>query len=241
MRTISLLIGMYLLASNVLPGQQPGDPAYEQWNEQALAGEVFYPSFSYSGSQYDPEEWSMGSVFLENGESVDKIMLRYNGFLDELILLKTENFQQIKLDKYLIREFHLHKEANPRKLVFRRITVNLPPFPSKSEIFAELLVDDQISLYAYRRISLLGTIQKKTDKGIFKSHVIGPDHLYFINIPGEGDVYLKNPSRKNIYAAFPAIKQELRSAFKHSRGMVSNEGRLVVLVELLNQSLSADR
>lgn len=219
-----------------LQGQDTNGKIIDNYFIPNLSGEVFYPSFTYMGSQYFLEDWSEGSIILESGEVADKIQLKYNGFLDELIWMKTPLFQQVKLDKYLVKEFNLLNPRNKKTHRFKRIEVSLPPFNTKSEIFAEVIYADTISLFAFRRVTVTGKVNRKTDKGIFEYIQIDPDYLYFVTKPDDEIVFLSKISRKNLYHAFPEMKQEIRAIFNQTRGYLTNEERFAMIVKKINES-----
>lgn len=233
---VLFLICLFKPAFMHVQGQDSNDKIIENYFISHLSGEVFYPSFTYMGSQYFLEDWSEGSIILESGEIADKIQLKYNGFLDELIWMKTPSFQQVKLDKYLVKEFKLINPRNKKNHIFRRIEVSLPPFNTKSEIFAEVIYDGKISLFAYRRVTETGKVNRKTDKGIFEYIQIDPDYLYFITMPDRENLFLNKISRKNLFRAFPEMKQEIRAIFNQTRGYSTNEERFALIVKKINES-----
>jgi hypothetical protein len=238
MKSINLLYIILLLtpAFNNTKCQETKSKIMINYFTPHLAGEVFYPSFTHMGSQYFIEDWSEGSIILESGEVADKIQLKYNGFLDELIWMKTPSFQQIKLDKYLVKEFTIINPRYRKTHRFKRIELNLPPFNTKSEIFAEVIYEDKVSLFAFRRITATGKVNRKTDKGIFQFIQIDPDYLYFITKPGEANIFLSKISRKSLYRAFPEMKQEIRAIFNQTRGYSTNEERFALIVKKINES-----
>lgn len=201
-----------------------------------LAGEVFYPDFSVVGSQYFKDEWSQGNIVLVTGEIAQNVQIRYNGFLDEVIIMKTPSFQQVKLDKYLIHEFMLFSPYKSEPERFKRIQVNLPPLRNKVEIFAQVLYDGEISLYSFRRISATGKVSKKTETGNFEFTQVEPDFLYFLIIPGREEIFFNNLRRRNLYKAFPERKPEIRRIFNKAGVYFSNEEKYKMVVQFLNEN-----
>lgn len=204
----------------------------------SLSGEIFNSPSGYLGSQYYFEEWLNGSVTLLSGEKAINTRLRYNGLLDELIWMKTPSFQQVKLDKNLIKEFSLNK-PDGEILTFKRLSVNLPPFNQKTEIFAQSLYESQISLYAFRRISIIGRVIRKMETGNFEFSEIEPSHLYFITSKDAKSFYLSKISKRNISRLFPEFKEEINKIYKNSRGKTEEE-RFIIVVKLLNDIMGIE-
>lgn len=214
-----------LLKNNIQP-----DP------QARLAGEIFVFSIVSHGSQYFNDEWYYGDVTLQSGEVVENQMLKYNGYLDELIWLNT-SFQNIKVDKNLVAEFSLRDPHSQEILVFRNVLLKSLSISGSGHIFAEQLYENDISLMAFRRILKTGERTENRTKSVISRAILKADPVYFILMPDGNANILTNLSRRSFYRAFPEHKEKIRSMFRQNQLRLRNERDLIEAVKFIEKEI----
>lgn len=236
---LALFLQALLIAD--LNAQPPAGPANidpETYFEQGLSGWINMPSQRILGNQHYPgEEWHHGEVTLVNGIVIKNKRLRYNAFMDELFWLWEGEYQQVQLDKNLIREFRIFPGLQNRPVIFRRIEIYSPVMIGKDNIFAEVLYDGDVSLYAYRRVIETGRGDKLVGDKLHGGYTIRPSHMYIIMLPDNTSRITRRIRRRNILDLFPEERGEIRSLLRQHRIRPSNEPELIETARILDISL----
>jgi hypothetical protein len=218
-----------------LPGKN-GDGYFEQ----GLSGMVNAPPRRPIGNQHYPsEDWIRGNVLLENDIVVKNKLLRYNGYLDDLFWLSEGDYQQVQLDKKLIREFELLLPGNLSPSQFRRIQVNAPLYIGKSEIFGELLHEgEHLSLYAYRRIIETTRGDYVVGNKLYGGMLVKPSHLYFFVLHDGSTQVIRRIRRRSILDLFPENRNEIRNIIRDNKIWIRTGKDLTETAKLIDAYLS---
>ncbi len=199
-----------------------------------LSGEVYTPPVIHSGSQWFIGEWATGSVTLITGEKVSDVMLRYNGYLDELFWLTPVTFEQVRLDKKLIRQFEMEDPGSGEKLIFKNLEVNNMLAPGSIEVFAQLLHRSDISLYVHRKIRETGATTSVMVGGtLVARRVLGPDYQYYLQNRSELPGAIQ-PTRRSLMRTFPEHRRQIRQALRQQNIRIRNEAQLIYAIEIIN-------
>lgn len=213
--------------------QQP-IPNHQQDFQPHLSGEVYSPAVIFSGSPHYINAWSIGQVILKTGKAADSCMLRYNGYLDELFWLSPESYEQVMLDKGLIDGFRLFDAAGKQWIAFEQIEISDPLTGARKTVFAQLLLQDHLSLYAYRYVRETGATASVMQGGqLIQRRVIGPEYQFFL-LDENGESQRIQMNRRNFLQLLPEKRQELRRELRRNRNRIRNEQQLVSAVKLLN-------
>ena len=96
---------LMLIGSIAVSSYGQGDA--ENWNTPKLMGKRYNTPVYYKGPLYlNPDaEWSNGTVYLSNGDSVTNLFLKYNRHQDELIYYNQKNATSVILDKKQVSGF----------------------------------------------------------------------------------------------------------------------------------------
>lgn len=202
-----------------------------------LSGEVYSPPVLYAGDPYYLSNWTSGRVLLTTGQKVINVMLRYNGYHDDLYWLTPETFQQVRLDKNLIDSFMLlHPESN-QWMKFQKIETSNIITGAPGSFFAEVLADKKIFLYAYRKIRETGETTSVLIGGrLISRQVIGPDYVYYLQIPGSDPVSIQT-NRRSLLRVFPEKRKEIRREFRKNYIRIRGERQLIKAVEVIGAML----
>jgi hypothetical protein len=198
-----------------------------------LTGDFFYESKLYLGEQYYNKDWMTGDILLSTGAMVYDKSLKYNGLFDELIWLNETNFGKFKIDKPFVREFWL--KNNPYSTVhFKQINLNEPGNINRQDIFAELRVEGNLSLFIQRKISINRTEFRYVNNVLCQYDVITATPLYYIKLPSNQYLMLTKLRRRAFLKLFPEKKKRIAKIIRTNDLDVSVESDFVKLIELMN-------
>jgi hypothetical protein len=223
-----------LLPAGLMAQQLSSGPGPEALFKARLSGEVYTPPVIHSGSQWFIGEWAIGSVKLITGEKVSDVMLRYNGYLDELFWLTPSTFEQVRLDKNLIRQFEMNDPASGERLIFMNLEVNNMLAPGAIQVFAQLLYYGDISLYVHRKIRETGATTSTMVGGrLVARRILGLDYQYYLCGRSELPETLQ-PNRRSLLRAFPEHRSQIRLALRQNNIRIRNEAQLIDAIKIIN-------
>ncbi len=199
-----------------------------------LTGSFFIERKQFVGQQYYNQDWSKGDILLNTGEKLTDILLKYNGLYDELIWLNTFNYGIFKLDKPAIKEFWL-KTGNGSAHHFKQLKI-YTTLDSIQNTFAELLINNKVSLFAQRKIEIQGLQYVTVNKVRQKYDNLVATPVYYFKLPLNQYISLEKPNRKKVLSLFPENKKAITKIINDNRLNLKRESDLVRLVELINEN-----
>ncbi len=199
-----------------------------------LAGEVREPTGMYTGDKYFKNEWLKGDVMLENGIVAENVKLRYNGLIDEVFWLHEGSLQHIMLDRGLVSGFRMYVPEENEMLLFEKVERSLLRMQGSKELYVQVLYDDIVTLYAYRQVSRKRDVYVRRGHSRYIFTELEHDPVYFFVLPGDVIVRLDALNRRDVYRAFPEIRDELRSIFRQRRSFSGEEQLLTETADHLN-------
>jgi len=202
--------------------------------EARLKGKLYQPLPGLLGSEYFIPGYLNGDIFLEDGQVGYDQQIRYNGRIDELLLLPQNSYKEIILDKYFIKEFSI-KDVITGKLNFRKIKV-VKEFNSDSvEIFGQVLYQSKLALYAYRRYVFEQEISEYAGGRLIARKSFGPSFIYYFKLPDNKTIGFKSFRKRQLYKLFPGNKDLMRKLFKEKhQHRFRKEDDLIRITEILN-------
>ena len=234
MKTISLTILLLITATSVHAQEISClcDTIRDNPFKPELTGERFI--WSKTGSVYFNTDFVNGDIKLINGEWVDNIALKYNGFIDEVIMFNTEIGKQIKLDKKFIQEFRFNDPQRNMSQNFKKVTTGL--LSDSAEIFIQVLLEDRISLFVFRKIGITGYENKSLNGGMFGIEIYSPIPEYILGFPGGRIESFNRIKRKEIIKSFPGKEESIKEIFRRNHiWRIKDEPGLIDVIELLNK------
>lgn len=202
--------------------------------EPKLRGRLFEMPTGYKGSQYYNDEWANADILLANGDVACNKLLRYNGFIDELIWRNTANLMEVKLEKHFIDEFTL-KNVEGKTIRFKRIEAKLPMVADSAEIFVEVLAERQASCYIYRKIIVKGYDLKDIAGETYISSDLVAQPMYFLILPDKEVVIFKRINKRGILKTLPVQYQTtVKELLQKNHLPLRNEENLKTLVGLID-------
>ena len=174
---------------------------------------------------------------LENGMVAENVRLRYNGLIDELFWLHEGSMQHIRLDRGLVSGFRMYVPEEDERLEFTKVERGRLSMLGTSDIFVQVLYDDIVILYAYRQVSRKRDVYVRRGRSRYKLTEVEPDPVYFLVLPGDIVIRPDTLNRRDVYRAFPGIRNELRSIFRQRRNVSGYEQQLKETVRRINRAL----
>lgn len=208
-------------------------PAIDSTFSAKLTGEFFFESKQYIGEQYFNENWAQSDILLSTGEMIYNVLLKYNGLFDEVIWMNTSNFGKFKVDKSFVKEFWLKYESGS-SIHFKRINVSEPDKGPQPDIFVEVAIESNFSLYIQRKISVIGSQTLYNNDAFREFETIEPTPVYYIKLPSNHYLKLNKIHRRALLKLFPEKKKAISKIIRVNDLDVSVEAGFAKLIELMN-------
>lgn len=197
-----------------------------------LSGEVFTFTLHADGSMYYFDVWAPGKVTLITGEVVEAENLRYNGYLDQLIWLNPANFQQIQVDKQMVKSFSIELPHLQEELYFENITFK-PWFEANPmNILAQILYQGEIRLLAHRRITRKSEEIENVGSALVARAKLEPAPVFYILMPDGQAHSIRRINRRAFFQIFPEHTTKIRDALRRNNIRLRNEHDLIEAVKI---------
>jgi len=126
-------------------------------NQSKLVAKLFYNQFPSKQEQFY-NKWTPGSIKLTDGTRVTNCMIRYNGWLDELLWLRESDYKTGIVVKESVESFSFNlPDGTTQKFI--KTHLRDPVTLQSGNLYVQLLVDDSVQLIVYRKVSYM----KNTD------------------------------------------------------------------------------
>jgi hypothetical protein len=183
--------------------QSPGSGDYDNTLRNGLMGFEYNNSAErYKGNQYFGD-WAKGDVYLENGDVISNIFIRYDQYMDEVLWLRETDFKTGVLPRGDISGFVIYNERREPLDAFVRQKIKLPYKADSSETFLQVLVTGNLELFAYRKVIQSAndyTLRDDTRYLVFsngKSYYVSAGQRQLFKVPGIDEVKMKSVLRSN--------------------------------------------
>jgi hypothetical protein len=204
--------------------------------EPVLTGKNFQPHKTI-GNQYFKNTWYLGDVFLVNGEVVTNRELAYNGYLDELIWKEVSKLSLVCLDKESITKFILYENNRNQRFVFRHLQGTLENQAGSLDLFAQVIKDDSVEVYATRRIELDEKIEIEVEGVTIRNDkIINSAPVYILELPEHRFLILNKLNRKSFYNLFPEHQAEIKLFLNQHHASLKTENDLLKIIRLLESN-----
>lgn len=231
-KIISAVAAVIFLISTA--AAQKSEFHWQQLNENSnrlkgkLSGTVFVLSSKSNSSYFLQNEWTDGSITLEDGDVFDELKMRYNAFEDKLVVYNDNLRNLFVVDKGKVKSFTVKNPAGNQKFV----KYYYDGFP-KGDRYFEVLYSGGRDFLAFREI-----VEEKTrpfvDKfGIMKDTRFKGKTTYFMYSAGTGfqKIGLRRSSVLNV---FPENKREIRRLLRRNKVNVFEEKGMIQAFKLLD-------
>lgn len=221
------IITLALIAISVLATAQ-GKQA-KRTAIQHITGESFiYYYQSLDGVPFYEEDWHIGSVTLNSGETYENLQLRYDDYKDELIYRNDDNNNVTIIDKSSVLEFTLVNKKGKTEL-FKSITSSKLK-ELNNHYFAFILEDSITVIKKYEakeeKYSNANPTLKKTGRFVQKQNTYTWNQQELKSVP---------KIRRIIYRQYPEFKSDIRKFVIHNHIHMKNEDDVKNLYQEINR------
>ena len=202
--------------------------------ETLLTGQKFQMKKTY-GSQQFPDGTFMGDIILTSGDTVRNKQISYNGYEDELIWTLPVTMSMIKVDKKRVNKFMIYVYSNEEPMGFRHLS-GITSGKKQVDFFAEILLEDSLSLYARHIIQFVEKIEQDNEKIITlidKIELLSP--VFYIRLPDNTYLEIKHLRKRSLYSALPDYKESIRSLLNQHHQGLRKERDLIHIIQLINK------
>lgn len=221
---IIILLGLLTATSIRAQEQEPVN-----WNTEKIRGTRHFPYPSYSGNPYLTEKFVLGEIEFTDGESIEKLFLRYSTYKDEVIYFNRSISAQIAIDKISVKAFTLIGDDGIKR-TFRQQYFN--GFLSGNRFF-EVLSDGEIALLAYRSVVLQYCPVYNNEIGIVKNMEYVPSFNYYLYTTKNGYIPIKI-GKNPFLSKFTKPNQKLvRKLLRQNKITIKDEPGMVKALELV--------
>ena len=223
--TISFCLITGLSFSQALTCIGSSDEDYQARLQAGLIGiEYMNPVKDYAGIQYF-SNWTQGEVFLEDGDVIRNITLRYDQYLDQLLWLRKTDYRTGILSKSAVIGFKLFNPVFGKEVLgsFVKMDIHLPGLDSASA-YVQVLSTGNISLYAYRNANIISTHE----------YVLN-DNTRYIIVSGGNQYPLA--LRRHSLINLPVVEKTAMKTILRSEGITisKNEEGLIKAIKVYNE------
>lgn len=209
--------------------------------ETNLAGELFRADHPIDPVTYFTRDWTLGEITLITGEIVGNEMIRYNGLLDELFWLEPGSKRTILLDKEAIEQFEIQPYQNSGKIRFKKIVVKPDLLTDSTAVFGQVIYEAAFSLFVLHTFIIERLEYFKLAGATYKKPVYQSLPVYYLRFPDKKMLKLGALTRKNLYTAFPAKKEQLKKFLRENlSGRTWEDEELVRFAQFLNEMIKKD-
>jgi hypothetical protein len=205
------------------------DSLHQGMFEPLLTGSLLESFARVSGDEYY-YNWENADIRFVNGETAYNKLLRYNGFLNEMIWLSPVANRSIKLDKSTIREVYL---KGP-KITYRQMIL-----PGSSDpVFVEVLLEGKASVYVYRKVHVSTTMVENNGRQNYAVDQLENVFEYYVKLPGSDSfVSVGKPGRRKLVRLFPDQKSTVRKIIREHNLTINSETEFAYALEVICTAL----
>ena len=227
MKHISILLFFLFCIQRILSQDNGCNCSSEEdflnWQQKGLIGvEYTNPVNGYKGEEQYLQDWTNGEIYLNNGGFIPNVILRYDRYLDQLLWMRMSDYRKGVLNKDIINGFKLYKEWIIPESVYTKKRIELPWIDS-TEVFLQVMVEGEISMYVYRKV--------KKEPVEFKLM----DNTKYI-LESAGKVYAVPLRRKSLLEMPFIVKAEMKKVLRKYRiAVMNNEKGMADAIDLYNK------
>lgn len=206
-------------------------PARDTVFAPKLTGKFYYDNKQVIGEPFVQLDWTRAHVILEDADTIENKLLKYNGLIDNFVWLNTWNYALAELDRKSIKEVWF--EEMP-VVVFRKMYPN-DLSDSVKNFFAELHFDGRYKLYTRHRMIHGWPVYKMIDNIRRKYDVLLYKPLYYIELPSGKQLVLDKISLRDLYKKAPGLKPQIQAIIRKYHLKLRNIVELNQLVQRLSE------
>lgn len=195
-------------------------------NDVNICGILYIFPHTYEGSPYLFDTWSIGTVYLENGEQVDNLRLKYNRLSGQLIFYHEKYKKLFVVDTLILHSFTLNNGLSD-SLFFTKYEGEELGFRLSKGDFLNLLYDGKMKFMVKRTATI--SLAKEIDE----YNKIEPKNLYFLKNGNKTDEIKLN--KRSLMKLFPNKRQEIKKIARQNHFSRKSEIGMLKLISALDE------
>ncbi|MCE5175010.1 MAG: hypothetical protein ABFC90_09915 [Bacteroidales bacterium] len=204
-----------------------------------LTGGFYVQERQYQGDLFFNNKFVKSDILLSTGEMLYGELLKYNGYLDEVIWMNHTNYKQFIIDKAYISDFWT-KDSLDHPAHFRRINVRDTTI-SHRDIFVEVVIEGKLSLYIQHQILCIpDEITYSSDGQARYIKTFEPMPLYYIKLPSDKYLKMHKLGRRSFLNLFPEQKKSIYRLVKKNHLNLKSVKGLIGTIDLMNKESIID-
>lgn len=192
--------------------------------EVKLIGKAFINIYPGRIKQFY-KNWLPGELQMSDGTIVKNKILGYNCLLDEVIWMRTTDYQQVVLYKKAITGFTLYDSNNKETSEFKKFYLKKSSVGDSTGTFLQVLVKGRLTLLVERKVVLL----RNADE--FQVQ----DQYYLLKDDGELNKLV--PNRRSLFRLMNNEKDEnrMKVVVRKNFLFIKKEPKLIKAIQLFNE------
>lgn len=247
MKKITLLTSLLMILWLAVFPQQPGYPCICGKSQETntrfkprLKGKTFLNPFKGRSEQYF-NDWTRGKVFLKDSTVIEKEYLTYNRYLDELLWLRSKDYQIMVVDKNMVSGFDLMPEDGENFARFARKKFSPWYTSDTTNVYFQVLEAGEPGLYVLRDINYIKNANELELKDRYYLYL---DNTYHNFKPNSWNLYRLISGDKDKWFIFQLFSDEnirrMRKIIRSNHLSVKEEKDLVRAVRLYKEQDSTE-
>jgi len=203
-----------------------------------LTGEIYVPERQYQGELFYNNRFVKSNILLSTGEMAHGELLKYNGYLDEVIWMNHSNYKQFIIDRSYITDFWT-KDSLDNPAHFQRINVRDTTI-SHRDVFVEVVIEGKISLYIQHQVLCIPDQITYSSGQARYIKTFEPRALYYIKLPSNNYLKMRKLNQSSFLKLFPEQKKSISKLIKKNRLKLKSVKGLIGTIDLMNKESIID-
>lgn len=174
----------------------------ENWDSEKIIGQRYYLNARYQGSPYLFDGWQKGTIRFTSGQELSGVMLKYDGYKDELVYINELYQAMIQVEKPAVESFSFNDQG--KEYYFERRYFD---GMGMGERYFQVLHKGNVDLLCLRKIELIGTSVYKDANGVAKNMEYVQSFRYFL-AKKEGGYQATSLRKKSLLKYFTGAQKK---------------------------------
>lgn len=168
------------------------------------------------------DNWSTGSLLMENGETITNKKLRYSSLRNLVLWMRESDFRAAVIDKEMVKSFTLYDKNNLPYAIFEKVKIKQAAVSDSVDYFLQVLASGRVTLYAMQKSDV-----NKSNNSVTKST------YYYLS---KNNVVEKfRPGKRRLMRYLGDEKEKIKAIIKANKLKIRKESQLVSALKIYNK------
>ncbi len=206
---------------------------YPELRFSPLKGEVFYSAYrQIKGNPYLTEDWSIGTIHLENGEAIRNVQFRFDIYGHRVLVYQDYLKRVVIPDKSEIESFSYKENGKIRN--FKSVNAELTSQKMLAQYFIEVMNEGRVSFYKLYYYSVLPL--KTPEMPYIDEFLLQQDYYLFYN----GRYEVAKLRKSFLCKSFPEYKPEIKHFIREKKLKMKKEGDFALVIGHLGDLMTSN-